>query len=244
MVVAGAGSLHPLELSLRVRQAEAARCRGLLLEDADGALTPAGVRQVVSFARRLTRKPLGWSGSDVGGLGVAGALAAAEAGATLLRGVLLGCGAHTPVDLLAVNLKLGPSPGRPTEGWSAYCDRASRAWGLEVPAAWPVFGRDAFRTATGVHAAAIVKSRRRGDEWLADRVYSGVPAEWFGRRQVIEVGPMSGRSNAVHWLEEQGLAPTEERVAKLMAAAKAADRTLTDLELLVALEDPTPSPSA
>ena len=37
-------------------------------------------------------------------------------------------------------------------------------------------GSDAFETGTGVHAAAVIKAFRKGDAWLADRVYSGVPA--------------------------------------------------------------------
>ena len=73
---------------------------------------------------------------------------------------------------------------------------------VPIPHGYPVVGQDAFETATGVHAAAIIKAMKKGDAWLADRVYSGVPAADFGRRQVIAIGPMSGKSNVLHWLEE------------------------------------------
>src|SRR2546430_11142091 len=53
--------------------------------------------------------------------------------------------------------------------------------GHQLPVNYPLAGADAFRTATGVHAAAIIKAQRKGDRWLADRVYSGVPAGEFGK---------------------------------------------------------------
>ena len=94
-----------------------------------------------------------------------------------------------------------------------------------------MFGRDAFRTGTGVHAAAIIKARKKGSEWLADRVYSGVPAGMFGLQQIIEVGPMSGLSNVIYWLDAHGY-PQEEALAKeVFQLAKSTNRVLTDDEL-------------
>jgi 2-isopropylmalate synthase len=107
----------------------------------------------------------------------------------------------------------------------------SEATGVPIPANYPAFGEDAFRTATGVHAAAIVKAKKKGDDWLADRVYSGVPAGMVGMRQKIEVGFMSGASNVVHWLEEHGYDPVGARVDAILRAAKDGTRILTDEEL-------------
>ena len=73
----------------------------------------------------------------------------------------------------------------------------------QIPLNYPLVGRDAFRTATGVHAAAIVKAMQKGDVWLADRVYSGVPAGMFGRHQEIGIGFMSGASNVGYWLRQR-----------------------------------------
>jgi 2-isopropylmalate synthase len=102
---------------------------------------------------------------------------------------------------------------------------------VPIPPNYPVVGRDAFRTGTGVHAAAVIKAYRKGQEWLADRVYSGVPAGLVGRRQEIEVGPMSGESNVVYWLESRGIEPSAERVKAVFLRAKSVDRVLTDLEI-------------
>ena len=74
-----------------------------------------------------------------------------------------------------------------------------------MPPNYPVLGDDAFRTATGVHAAAIIKAEAKGADWLADRVYSGVPASLVGRKQGIEIGPMSGLSNVKHLAGSEGL---------------------------------------
>jgi 2-isopropylmalate synthase len=113
-----------------------------------------------------------------------------------------------------------------------YCDLVSSATGTPLPANYPVFGRDAFRTATGVHAAAVIKALRKGDEWLANRVYSGVPAERFGRSQSIEIGPMSGQSNVVYWLESRGIEPDPELVARIFDACKTSTKLLEEEEVM------------
>jgi 2-isopropylmalate synthase len=113
-----------------------------------------------------------------------------------------------------------------------YCEVASDACGWTIPLNYPVFGRDAFRTATGVHAAAVIKSYRKGDQRLADIVYSGVPAGQFGLEQVIEVGPMSGKSNVIYWLEKRGLEASEERVNRIYDRAKQSSSVLREEEIL------------
>jgi 2-isopropylmalate synthase len=91
-----------------------------------------------------------------------------------------------------------------------------------------VFGADAFRTATGVHADAIIKAYKKGDHWLANRVYSGVPADDFGMEQIIEIGPMSGKSNVRFWLEKHEIPMTEELVDEIFKEAKRVKTVLTD----------------
>jgi 2-isopropylmalate synthase len=112
-----------------------------------------------------------------------------------------------------------------------YCTVVSDATGVPIPPNYPVVGRDAFRTATGVHAAAVIKAYRKKDPALADAVYSGVPASLVGRTQAIEVGPMSGRSNVVFWLEQRGVEATDDRVDRIFAAAKSATSVLAEDEI-------------
>jgi hypothetical protein len=90
-------------------------------------------------------------------------------------------------------------------------------------------GQDAFRTGTGVHAAAIIKARKLGDERLADMVYSGVPAHLVGRRQVIEISHVSGMSNVKYWLAEHGYDDGDDGLCQhVFALAKRSDRVLED----------------
>ena len=118
-----------------------------------------------------------------------------------------------------------------------YCELVAETTGVPLPDNYPVVGRDAFRTGTGVHAAAIIKARAKGDEWLADLVYSGVPAALVGRRQIVEIGPMSGESNVVCWLEERGIEPRPELVKAIFARAKESARILGEDEVLSICRD-------
>jgi 2-isopropylmalate synthase len=104
-----------------------------------------------------------------------------------------------------------------------------------MPANYPVLGRDAFRTATGVHAAAVIKAFKKNDAALVDAVYSGVPASLVARTQEIEVGPMSGKSNVIYWLESRGLEATEERVDRIFEAAKKSSTVLAEDDIRKAL---------
>src|SRR5439155_24951178 len=179
----------------------------------------AGAAAVTSFVQTVVDDCGGQAGIDWHGhrdrdLAVINSLAAMDAGATRLHGAGVGIGervGNTPMDMLLVNLVLMGRRAADLTKLMEYCQTVSDACGVPIPPNYPVVGRDAFRTATGVHAAAVIKAFKKGEDWLADRVYSGVPASWVGRRQTIEIGPMSGESNVIHWLEEQGIEPTPER---------------------------------
>jgi 2-isopropylmalate synthase len=108
----------------------------------------------------------------------------------------------------------------------------SDACGVPIPDNYPVIGRDAFRTATGVHAAAVIKAWKTGDRDLMDAVYCAIPASLVGRKQEIEVGPMSGKSNVMFWLEQHGIPPSEPIVDRVFAKAKSSTTVLTEAEIL------------
>jgi 2-isopropylmalate synthase len=214
----------------------------LVVCDTCGHATPDGARALVSFVRQVAKdhgKPdvqIDWHGHNDRGLAVVNTIAAYEGGADRLHATALGIGeraGNCPMDQLLVNLRLlGWWPDdRPLTGLKDYVRLVSEACGVPVPFNYPVVGHDAFETGTGVHAAAVIKALKRGDRWLANRVYSGVPADEFGYEQRIAVGPLSGKSNVVWWLEKHGFPADDVRVSRLFAAAKAADRVLTDGEL-------------
>src|SRR5581483_7805200 len=142
---------------------------------------------------------------------------------------------NTQMDQMLVNLKLmGVEPWTQQDltRLKDYCAAVSRATGVPIPRNYPVLGDDAFRTATGVHAAAVIKALRKNDVELANTVYSGVPSHFFGLEQVIEIGPMSGKSNVLFWLERRGMKVSEDVVERIYQRAKQSDRTLTEAEIL------------
>jgi 2-isopropylmalate synthase len=216
-----------------------AGARRLCLCDTVGHATPAGVANLVRFALEVVRESsteveLDWHGHCDRGLAVINTIAAIRAGATRVHGCAIGIGervGNTPMDQLLVNLRLLGWIENDLSALPEYCEKVSATTGVPVPPNYPVVGRDAFRTGTGVHAAAVIKAYRKGHDWLADRIYSGVPAGLVGRRQEIEVGPMSGESNVVYWLESRGIDPTPERVQAVFRRAKSVDRVLTDAEI-------------
>jgi 2-isopropylmalate synthase len=210
--------------------------------DTCGHSTPTGARALVTFVKELVRGlgvevGIDWHGHRDRGLGLINALAAVEAGATRIHATALGVGeraGNTEMDLLLVNLKLMGKITNDLSALAEYCQLASQAIGVPIPHNYSVFGQDAFETGTGVHAAAVIKAFKKGDAWLADRIYSGVPAGMFGLEQVIRVGPMSGKSNVAWVLERHGVEATEARIQGVLALAKQTPRMLSDEEVLAA----------
>jgi 2-isopropylmalate synthase len=231
---------HPDHLRTLLTAAVDAGARRVCLCDTVGAGIPAGVSNLVTWVARLLVElgadevGIDWHGHRDRGLDVANTLAAIEAGATRVHGTGLGVGervGNTPMEQILVNLKLLGLRDGDLSGLQAYVDCVSDALGVPIAVGTPIVGKDAFRTATGVHAAAVIKAERKGHGWLADRIYSGVPASWIGRTQTIEIGPMSGASNVVHYLRSHGLPDRPEVVEAVLALAKRSDRLLTDAEV-------------
>jgi len=207
--------------------------------DTVGHATPWGVRNLIHFVRGVVNSAnpevkVDWHGHSDRGLGVINSIAAIEAGADRVHGCAMGIGervGNTPLDLLMVNLELMNWIDKDLTQLPDYVRFVSVATKVPLPDQYPVIGRDAFRTGTGVHAAAIIKAKKKGSEWLADRVYSGVPAGMFGLQQIIEVGPMSGLSNLIYWLASHGYPQEEQLVKEIFQRAKSTNRILTDEEL-------------
>jgi isopropylmalate/homocitrate/citramalate synthase len=235
----------PQSLRMLYTTAIRAGAKRLCVADTVGHATPNGAKAVVRFVKSLIDElgadvGIDWHGHKDRGFGVASSLAALEAGATRLHGSALGIGercGNAPIDLLLVNLVMMGYREHDLHGLPAYCQAVSRACDVRIPANYPVVGADAFRTATGVHAAAVVKAFRKGDRALMDAVYAAVPASLVGREQEIEIGPMSGRSNVVFWLERRGLPASDEVVDRVFAAAKASRRTLTHAQVQAIVDE-------
>ncbi|MGO9834610.1 MAG: LeuA family protein [Polyangiaceae bacterium] len=214
----------------------------LCLSDTVGHATPDGVRNLIQFTRNViagTGGQIGidWHGHNDRGLALENALWALEFGADRVHGTALGIGervGNAPMELILLNLRLlgQLGPDRDLTKLVEYCEAVAKALGWDIPVNYPLVGKDAFRTTTGVHAAAIIKAMQKGDAWLADRVYSGVPAGMFGRKQEIGVGFMSGASNVHSWLREHGIEPSEDLAVAILEVAKGTRHILTDDEVM------------
>jgi 2-isopropylmalate synthase len=222
----------------------------LCLCDTVGHATPDGVRNLILFTRNFIRSigaPVGidWHGHNDRGLALTNALSALEYGADRIHGTALGIGervGNTSMDQLLINLKLlGELPSNDLSSLNAYTALAAQSLGMPIPRNYPVFGEDAFKTATGVHAAAIIKAHRKGDSWLADRIYSGVPAQWVGKSQEIEIGPMSGLSNVSFWLSSRGIDPDPNLTHALFSAVKQTSHIWSSQEIHAFISQWSPS---
>jgi 2-isopropylmalate synthase len=218
--------------------------RAICICDTAGHATPMGAFALVKFVIDEVVTPSGenirvdWHGHSDRGLAIANSIAALIAGANCVHGCAIGLGervGNTQMDQMLVNLKLmgiAPWDQQDLTKLKQYCQAVSRATGVPIPANYPVVGEDAFRTATGVHASAIIKAYHKNDVVLANTVYSGVPSHVFGLEQIIDVGPMSGKSNVLFWLERRGIAASDDVVDRIYARAKSSDHTLSEAEIL------------
>ncbi len=220
--------------------------------DTVGHATPYGVFKLIQFMRQLVKEVTGdsnsvqidWHGHRDRGLAIPNALAAFRAGANRLHGTALGIGercGNTEMDLMLVNLRLMDLIQQDLSMLKDYCYLVSKSCRVPIPKNYPVVGTDAFETGTGVHAAAVIKAMKKGNEWLANRVYSGVPADDFGFKQKIGIGPMSGKSNVVYWLELRGIEADEGLVDLIFKQAKDSNRVLRDDEIQATVNGFRPS---
>jgi 2-isopropylmalate synthase len=234
---------RPQNLAVLFRAAIEHGARRLVLSDTVGHATPDGTRALVQWTKNLILTTgeavkIDWHGHNDRGLGVVNALIALESGAHRIHGSGLGVGervGNAAMDQMLLNTRLLHWFEHDLTRLVEYVETVSRATGVPLPPNYPLSGADAFRTATGVHASAIIKAQTKGDGWLADRIYSGVPAADFGREQLIEVGHMSGMSNVRYWLGKRGLPATDALCLKVLARAKQQAHTLSEQEILAVL---------
>jgi 2-isopropylmalate synthase len=227
--------------------------KAIVLCDTAGHATPVGTAALVNFVLEEVVKPSGekirvdWHGHCDRGMAIANSMAALTAGADCVHATALGIGervGNTQMDQMLVNLKLmgiAPWDKQDLTKIKQYCEAVSVATGVPIPANYPVVGEDAFRTATGVHAAAVIKAYRKKDIELANSVYSGVPSHYFGLEQIIDIGPMSGKSNVLFWLERRGFPANDDVVERILKRAKSSDHTLSEAEILECVNEVTPA---
>lgn len=230
---------HPEAIRKLYTKAIECGAKRICVCDTVGHATPEGVTALISFVKDVVKDTgkevkIDWHGHRDRGLCIPNSIAAIRAGVNRVHGTALGIGervGNTPIDLLLVNLKLMGYIDNDLSMLYKYCELVSKYCKVPIPVNYPVFGSDAFRTATGVHAAAVIKAQKKGHNWLADRIYSGVPAGEFGLQQKIEIGPMSGKSNVIFWLQQRSVHPEKALVEKIFDRAKQSNTLLTDSQI-------------
>jgi 2-isopropylmalate synthase len=235
----------PRELKKFYTAAIGAGARRICVSDTVGYATPDGIMNIIDFVKEIIwesgeQVTIDWHGHNDKGLSLCNALVAAiDAGVDRIHGTCLGIGeraGNTAIDQVLINLSLKDMYRGSLTSLGAYCRYVSEVCHFPIPDHYPVVGKDAFRTATGVHAAAIAKAMKKSeDTWLADYIYSGVPAHAVGLEQIVEIGPLSGRANVEYWLSRRGIPVTEERIGKIISFAKDQDHILSEREILVLL---------
>jgi isopropylmalate/homocitrate/citramalate synthase len=237
---------HPETIDKLYRTAIECGARRIVVCDTVGHATPHGVHMLIRFIKDMIKSTgetvtIDWHGHNDRGLGLINAIAAIEAGVDVVHGAALGIGercGNSAMDQLIVNLKLMGylDDGVDLTLLPKYVQKVSEYCVVPVPRNYPVMGPDAFETATGVHAAAVIKALKKGDTWLANRVYSGVPADVFGLAQSITIGPMSGRSNVIFWLGERNIEAGDGLVDRIFNKAKHSATILTVEEIMAEVE--------
>ena len=239
---------NPDDIKMIYQRAMELGVRRICVCDTCGHVTPNGVKQLMSFIDEEVIKDAGfqrreievnWHGHQDRGLGVANNIAAVESGADVIHGTALGVGeraGNAPLDQTLVNLSLMGAINQDLTLLDEYMQKANEYIEVPLPRNYPVFGEDAFETGTGVHASAVIKAMKKGDDWLADRVYSGVPAGDFGLKQKIRIGHMAGRSNIIWWLESNGYEVEDELVDQLFEVAKSQRRLMEREEVVAAID--------
>ncbi|MFI5251305.1 MAG: LeuA family protein [Bacteroidota bacterium] len=235
---------HPEDIERLYTLAIDCGARRVVVADTVGHTTRTGATNIVRFVKDIIENTgqdvkIDWHGHNDRGFALASTIAAIRAGADRVHGTALGIGercGNAPMDILLVNLKLWGLVGNDLCKLHEYCQLVSEATHTQIPFNYPMLGPDAFRTATGVHAAAVIKALNTGDDWLADMVYSAVPAHMVGRKQRIEIGPFSGESNVIYWLKDHGYEMRDGVVKKIFDYAKHSNRLLTDDEIETFIE--------
>ncbi|HEY2743837.1 MAG TPA: 2-isopropylmalate synthase [Polyangia bacterium] len=237
---------RPEVLAILFRNAIEHGATRLCICDTVGHATPDGIKNLLQWTRNFIASMgvsvgIDWHGHNDRGLGVTNTIVALECGADRAHGTILGIGervGNASLDQTLLNLKLlGELPDRDLSKLLLLCRLTAKATRVQIPYNYPLVGADAFRTATGVHAAAIIKAEKKGHAFLADRIYSGVPAGVFGREQEIEIGHMSGESNVVYWLRRRHIEPEAALVKRILGAAKATDHLLTEDEIQLIIKE-------
>lgn len=236
---------HPETLKKMYTTAIECGAKRICVCDTVGHATPEGVTALIVFIKKIVKDSgesvkIDWHGHRDRGMCIPNSLAAIRAGVDRVHATGLGIGeraGNTPMDILLVNLKLMGYIDNNLSKLSQYCEMISKCCKVPIAANYPVIGSDAFRTGTGVHAAAVIKAQKIGHDWLADRIYSGVPAGLFGLKQKIEIGPMSGQSNVTHWLRKHDINPEPTLVEKIFCSAKESNSLLTDSQIYAIIEN-------
>lgn len=242
----------PGDLTVCVRAALDAGAGCIVLNDTVGDCLPAGAHAHVRFVRDLIERSraeavVAWHGHNDKGLALANSLAATEAGAELISGTFTGLGERSGNLALEQFLLIAAAAGNRRVDIShlvAACELTAAATRTQIPHRQPIVGADAFTTATGTHAGALVKARALGSDF-EDLVYSAVSAAAIGRRQNLVISANSGRAGVKAVLDDLGCPSDPATIQAVLSYCRQHNRTLSSAaQVREALPAAPPPPHA
>lgn len=207
--------------------------------DTVGYNTTYGVSQLIKFVKNTIEKTgcnikIDYHGHNDRGLALSNALTAIDCGVDRIHATALGIGercGNCSMEQLLINMKLNGYYNGDLLLLNDYISLISKANKIEIPETYPGFGKNAFRTQSGIHSAAIIKAKKKGLYDIANTIYSSVPAELIGRVQEIELGPMSGKSNVCYILDKYNIEKTDKNISFLLEKAKSSNHVFSSQEI-------------
>lgn len=231
---------HPKTLDYLYNSAIDAGAVRLCLSDTVGHATPIGTSNLLTFIKRNIIKKnkhilLDWHGHNDRGLALANTYAAITHGINRVQATALGVGeraGNISMEELVFNLSMDNIGQWNLKELKKYAKIASRILKFKLPANYPIIGKDVFKTATGVHAAAILKSIQINNHTLAGVVYSAIDPIKVDRNFHILIGPMSGKANVIYHLTKHNIPFNARLVDAILKLAKSERRIVKNREIL------------
>jgi len=224
------GYIHNSDFALRTLEfAKRAGAYVLCLCDTNGGTLTGRLAEIVSQVRQRFDGIIGIHTHNDSDVAVANTIAAVEEGATHVQGCMNGygerCGNATLASVIAnLELKLGHTtigPEKLTQLASVSRYIAELA-NLPMRRDQPFVGQSAFAHKGGIHVSAVLKD---------SATYEHIKPEAVGNRQRVLVSDLSGKSNVLYKLRQQGFERlSEDARRELLERIKEMEYLGSDLE--------------
>ena len=214
----------------------------IALPDTRGTCLPQALYHFVRRVKSLTDKCVEIHPHNTYGMGTAGALAAAMAGAEVIHTCVNGLGeggGNAPLETVALDLELmlGINTGIKLEKLYEVSQLVERLSQIQLQANWPLVGERVFTQESGIAVDAGFKLAKAGKANPPGTDIAGI----IGRERKIIVGKMSGGTSIKVKMERLGIPVPDDAVVmdilnRVKAQAIDKHHALTDEEFRVIVD--------